>query len=186
MKPQTKTTIILLAIIAVVIFLVYRQKKKNATVTEKKKRTATQTTDEKPWYPKNIEDYPNRLREFNRRYLVFLVAGRTYYAHKSGKYAGYAYSPHNNVKVIWSDGTITYSDDEHINYMSAPKQQILYPSFVTYQGKQYEVLAKNIQPDMPYNDSGHRFMENHPGYTGGWSEYYCLIPELHHPEMLDN
>lgn len=170
MKKNTKKILLIAAIVAVG-YLVFRQFVKRNEVPQ----------DNVPWFPAGMGT--EAVSAFKKKYDVFVVGGRTYYAHKEGQYSEYALSPHNNERLYMRDGTVRYSGNAHnINYAISPvwRRKRIAPEYVTWKSKRYKVLTENLKPDTPESDGGHKFIENHPevplsvGYVG----YYALFPEL--------
>lgn len=129
MKKNTKKILLIAAIVAVGILVFMRTRKKNSG----------EGNDKKPWFPEGLTD--EQINEFQRKYLVFIVDGRTYYAHKQGEYAGYAYSPHGNfVRRLKSDNS------EVTRYFYPFYDERIAPKTVTYKGKRYKVVVSNIKP----------------------------------------
>jgi len=154
---KTETKLIRLAAVAAVIFFLMKR-------SEKKDAAAKQKEEPEPYYPDNIGKNPARKREFNKRYLVFVVDGRTYYAHKSGEYANYALSPVNNRALKKAAGKEYFY----------PYIRIA-PENVQYNGKKYKVLIENSKP------IGQTISNQGLGSVF----FNALIPELFTPEMLD-
>lgn len=159
MKKKNKTLLII-AIASVVAYLIYRKRENNGT-----------GNTENPYFPSKFTN--QQIKDFQQKYLVFVIDGRTYYAHKSGKYSSYAYSPHNNKKFV--------KRFSGVNHFYPGESVRIAPTNVSYNGKEYTILIENVCPDKPD--------------TGGWSEIedgrivwyfdYPLFPELNYISSAD-